>query len=146
MVTGPTVMLGYWGRPKHGDKPYATGDLVRLQEDGNYVYIGRRDHMVKIRGYRVEPGDIEAALEEHPAIHEAVVLVDGIGIEARLVAFVVCSEQEAPSLLEIKRHCAARLPRYMIIDVLRVLKKIPRTGNGKVNRLILKESMSKGDL
>jgi amino acid adenylation domain-containing protein len=146
MVTGPTVMLGYWGRPKHGDKPYATGDLVRLREDGNYVYIGRRDQMVKIRGYRVEPGDIEAALEEHPAIHEAVVLVDGVGIEARLVAFVVCSEQEAPSLLEIKRHCAERLPRYMIIDVLRVIRTIPRTGNGKVNRLALKASMSKGDM
>jgi amino acid adenylation domain-containing protein len=146
MVTGPTVMSGYWGRPKHGNKPYATGDLVRLQEDGNYVYIGRRDHMVKIRGYRVEPGDIEAALEEHPAIHEAVVLVDGVGIEARLVAFVACSKQEVPSLLEIKRHCAERLPRYMIIDAMQVLRTIPRTGNGKVNRLALKASMSKGDL
>ncbi|SRR5579884_703929 len=147
MVTGPTVMLGYWGKPGHGDTPYATGDLVRLQEDGNYVYIGRRDHMVKVRGYRIEPGDIEAALEEHIAIREAVVLVDGVGIEARLAAFVVCPDEKAsPSLLEIKRHCAERLPRYMIIDVLHVLHTMPRTRNGKADRLILKASLKKGDM
>lgn len=137
MVEGPTVMMGYWGQPRHGDKPYATGDLVQLQEDGNYSYIGRRDHMVKVRGHRVELGDIEAALMEHPGIHEAAVLAIGSGMEARLAAFVVSTTETAPSLLEVKRHCAERLPRYMIVDIVRVLPALPRTRNGKIDRLVL---------
>jgi amino acid adenylation domain-containing protein len=137
MVVGPTVMVGYWGKPVYGNRPYATGDLVRLLDDGNYVYVGRRDHMVKVRGHRVEPGDIEAALEEHPAIHEAAVLVMGADLEARLMAFVVPVGEEIPSLLEIKRHCAARLPRYMIVDEVRVTSALPRTRNGKVDRQAL---------
>jgi acyl-coenzyme A synthetase/AMP-(fatty) acid ligase len=89
MVAGPTVMLGYWGKPAYGDKPYATGDLVQLLDDGNYVYVGRRDQQVKVRGYRIELGDIEAVLEEHPEIHEVAVTVVGTGLQARLVAFIV---------------------------------------------------------
>jgi amino acid adenylation domain-containing protein len=138
IVFGPTVMVGYWGQPVHGNRPYATGDIVRLQEDGNYLYIGRRDHMVKVRGHRVELGDIEAALEEHPDIHEVAALVIGSGMQARLIAYVVINtNKQAPSLLEIKRHCAERLPRYMIVDVVRVLPALPRTRNGKVDRLAL---------
>lgn len=137
MVSGPTVMMGYWGQPSYGDRPYATGDLVRLRADGNYLYVGRRDHMVKVRGYRIEPGDIEAALLTHQAICEAAVVVQGSGLYARLVACIVCKEQAAPSLLELKRHCAERLPRYMIIDAVRSLSHMPRTRNGKIDRLAL---------
>jgi len=138
MVYGPTVMRGYWGRPAHGDKPYATGDLVRLQEDGNYVYVGRRDYMVKVRGHRVELGDIESALEEHLAIHEAAVIVSGFEMEARLIAFIVITQNAiAPSLLDIKRHCSERLPRYMIVDDVRYLVELPRTRNGKIDRIKL---------
>jgi acyl-coenzyme A synthetase/AMP-(fatty) acid ligase len=133
-------MIGYWGQAKHGDKPYATGDLVRLLDDGNYLYLGRRDHMVKVRGYRVEPGDIEAALMKHPAILEAAVIVAGIGIEVRLVAFIVCWSYAVPSLLEIKRHYAERLPRYMIIDEVYTIPALPYTRNGKVDRLALLHS------
>lgn len=138
MVVGPTVMLGYWGQPGQAGKPYATGDMVKLQADGNYMYVGRRDHMVKVRGYRIETGDIEAALEEHPAIHAAAVLVIGSGTEARLWAFVVLKSNEtAPTLLEIKRHCAERLPRYMIVHDMCVLPALPRTRNGKIDRQVL---------
>lgn len=136
MVEGPTVMIGYWGRPTHGRKAYATGDIVRLQDDGNYVYIGRRDHMVKVRGYRVEPGDIEAALAQHSAIHEVAVLVLGSNLDARIVAFLVCPDS-SPTLLELKRYCAERLPRYMIIDTIHTLSALPRTRNGKIDRLAL---------
>lgn len=139
LVTGPTVMQGYWGQERHGDRPYATGDLVRLLADGNYLYLGRKDQMIKIRGYRMEPGDIEAALLEHPAIREAAVLVHGTGIGARLVAFIACSGREVPALLDLKRHCARRLPRPMIVDTLRVLPALPRTRNGKIDRLALAE-------
>jgi L-proline---[L-prolyl-carrier protein] ligase len=137
MASGPTVMLGYWGRQPHGDKPYATGDIVELQEDGNYMYINRRDHMVKVRGHRVELGDIEAVLGKHPAIHEAVVMIEGAGMEARLVAFIVKKNGKPISLLDIKRHCAEHLPRYMIIDYVNFLSQLPRTRNGKVDRLKL---------
>lgn len=136
VVAGPTVALGYWGHPPQGDAPYRTGDMVRLDEDGEYVYLGRRDHMVKIRGNRVELGEVEAALLAHPDVDEAVVVVEGSGLEARLVAFVAGGGEE-PSLLELKRQCAERVPRHMIIDDVRHLGELPRTRNGKLDRLAL---------
>jgi amino acid adenylation domain-containing protein len=137
IVSGPTVMLGYWGRPPHGDKPYATGDVVKLLEDGNYLYINRRDNMVKVRGHRVELGEIETVLGEHPAIHEAVVVLEGSGIEARLTAFVVRTNGEPVTLIDLKRDCSEHLPRYMIVDHVKFLSELPRTRNGKVDRLKL---------
>jgi len=138
MVSGPTVMLGYWGRSPHGDKPYPTGDIVRLEKDGNYEYIGRQDHMVKVRGHRLELGEIEAALGEHPVIHEVAVVVSGSDMNTRLIAFIACNGNEHPTFLDIKRHCAERLPRYMIVDDVIFLDELPRTRNGKVDRLNLK--------
>jgi acyl-coenzyme A synthetase/AMP-(fatty) acid ligase len=133
VVDGPTVMLGYWGRgPQKG--PYRTGDVVKPIEPSVYDYVGRRDSMVKIRGHRVELGDVEAALLAHPMVREAAAVVVGSGIEARLVGVVTVREDEPPSLLDMKRHCAERLPRYMIIHDLRVMAELPRTGNGKVDR------------
>jgi amino acid adenylation domain-containing protein len=135
LVSGPTVALGYWGRPPQADEPYRTGDIVRLQDDGEYVYVGRRDHMVKIRGHRVELGEVEAALLAHPDVTEAAVVSVGAGIEARLVAFLVAGRE--PALLEVKRHCAERLPRHMIVDSVVFLQELPRTRNGKLDRLAL---------
>jgi acyl-coenzyme A synthetase/AMP-(fatty) acid ligase len=141
MVSGPTVLLGYWGHSPHGRKPYPTGDIVRLQEDGNYEYVGRRDHMVKVRGHRIELGDIEAALGEKADIQEVAVIVSGSGIEARLIAYIVSTtDEQPPTLLEIKRHCAQLLPRYMIVDDIRIIPSIPRTRNGKIDRLKLSRS------
>jgi L-proline---[L-prolyl-carrier protein] ligase len=137
MVAGPTVMRGYWGQPPHGDRPYATGDLVQLAADRNYLYIGRRDHMLKVRGNRIEPGDIEAALLEHPAIQEAAVIVVGAAMAERLVAVIVASAEAPPSLLDIKRHCAERLPRAMIVNAVRFRAALPRTRNGKIDYLAL---------
>jgi amino acid adenylation domain-containing protein len=139
MVEGPTVMLGYWGRAPHGAAPYPTGDIVRILADGLYQYVGRRDHMLKIRGHRVEPGEIEAKLHTHPLVREAAVVARGSGPDARLVAFVVPRGSTPPSLVEMKRHLAAQLPRYMIVDDLRVLDTLPRTSNDKVDRLRLVE-------
>ncbi len=137
MVAGPTVMLGYWGDAPQGDEPYSTGDIVRVMDDDNFQFMGRRDHMVKVRGHRVELGEIEAVLQAHPAASETVVLVSGSGLGARLNAFVVCNLEERPSLLQIKQHCATRLPRYMIVDRVWYLSALPRTGNGKVDRTAL---------
>jgi amino acid adenylation domain-containing protein len=145
-VSGPTVMLGYWGQPPQGEKPYGTGDIVRIEDDGNFVYIGRRDHLVKVRGHRVELGDIESALLELAQVREASVIVKGSGLEARLVAFLVCSGDKPPTLLEIKRHCSKRLPHYMIVDEVKRIEAAPRTTTGKVDKNILKEMILESPL
>jgi amino acid adenylation domain-containing protein len=136
VVEGPTVMLGYYGQPPHRG-PYRTGDLCRRLADGNYEYLGRLDNMLKVRGRRMEPGEIEAALLTHPGVKEVAVLAAGSGLEARLVGFVVAGDGAAPTLLELKQACARSLPRYMIIDEVRLEASLPRTRNGKVDRKAL---------
>jgi amino acid adenylation domain-containing protein len=136
LVSGPTVALGYWGREPQADRPYRTGDIVRREPTGDYVYVGRRDQMVKIRGHRVELGEVEAALLTHPRIEDAAVAAVGSGVQARLIAFLA-ARADPPPLLEIKRHCAERLPRHMIIDRAIVVEELPRTRNGKLDRLAL---------
>lgn len=139
MVEGPTVMLGYWGQPPQAERPYATGDLCRQLPEGGFEYLGRRDNMLKVRGRRIEPGEIEAALLSHPGVRDVGVVASDSGLEARLVAFVVAHEGPRPTLLQLKKHCAERLPRYMIIDELRVLPELPRTQNGKLDRRALRD-------
>jgi L-proline---[L-prolyl-carrier protein] ligase len=139
VVDGPTVMLGYWGRPPRAG-PYRTGDRVVLGADGEYHYLGRRDAMVKIRGHRVELGEVEATLQAHPAISDAAVVLSGAGLEAKIVAYLVPAGVDRPDLLDVKRHCAAALPRHMIVDTVRYLADLPRTGNGKVDRRLLAAS------
>ncbi|MCG5214613.1 amino acid adenylation domain-containing protein [Streptosporangium sp. KLBMP 9127] len=134
VVAGPTVMLGYWGHPPQGGLPYRTGDRVVLGGDGDLRYLGRKDGMVKVRGHRIELGEIEEVLHTHPAVAEAAAVVAGDGLAARLVAWIVPNGERVPGLLEVKRHCAASLPRYMIVDTVRELDRIPRTATGKVDR------------
>lgn len=136
VVSGPTVMLGYWGRSPH-EGPYRTGDLGRYDAHGEIDYAGRRDHMVKVRGHRIELGEIEAALGSLDSIAEAVVVVRGTGLEARLHAVVVGRDGRRPSLLDVKRHCAQRLPAYMVVNSLDVIEEFPRTANGKTDRAAL---------
>jgi clorobiocin biosynthesis protein CloN4 len=134
VVDGPTVMLGYWGQPRQGGRPYRTGDRVTLLDSGDYQYLGRRDGMVKVRGHRVEVGEIEAALHAHPGIADVAVLLSGTAMDAKIVAYVVPAGEAAPDILELKRHCASALPRHMIIDAVRNVRALPRTGNGKLDR------------
>lgn len=142
-ASGPTVMLGYWGHPPQGDRPYPTGDLVRRITDDCFDYVGRRDQMLKVRGHRIEAGEVEACLLAHPAIAEAAVVVGGEGLQSRLVAFLVedrarLAGETRPSLIALKQHCAERLPRSMIVDAVRWLPELPRTGNGKIDRRALR--------
>jgi clorobiocin biosynthesis protein CloN4 len=136
VVHGPTVMLGYWGRDRHLGG-YRTGDIARLRPDGELEYVGRRDSLVKVRGHRVELGEIEAVLASHPDVVEVAVVIVGTGIDTRLRAVVVPGPGAAPGLLSLKSHCAARLPRYMIIDEISVRDSMPRNGNGKTDRRVL---------
>lgn len=137
VVEGPTVFLGYWGKEPTRGCAYRTGDIVRADGDGNLYFLGRRDHMVKIRGHRVELGEVDAALLGHPSVREAATIACGEGLSARLVAFIGTDGSKAPTLLDIKRHCAERLPRYMIPDDVQSMVALPRNVNGKVDRHVL---------
>jgi clorobiocin biosynthesis protein CloN4 len=130
VVEGPSVMLGYWGRPSLRG-PYRTGDLGRWDAEGNLAYVGRRDKMVKLRGNRIEPAEIEAVISTLSSVAEVAVVVVGSGLEARLRAVVVPASQSPPTLLDVKRRCAQRLPGYMIVDELRMTGALPLTANGK---------------
>ncbi|MER5755695.1 amino acid adenylation domain-containing protein [Streptomyces sp. NPDC002088] len=133
IVTGPTVMLGYWGRGP-GSEEYATGDIVTVLPDGGFDYVGRRDHAVKVRGHRIELGEIEITCNVHPDVETAAVVVAGEGMDARLVAFVVPVAGARPGALALRRHLAERLPSYMIVDHVHLLSDLPRTRNGKIDR------------
>jgi clorobiocin biosynthesis protein CloN4 len=138
LVDGPTVMSGYWGQPPHRG-PYHTGDLVRVLPGGAFDYLGRRDHMVKIRGHRVELGEVESVLEKHADVAEAAAIAVGEGADTRLVAFVAPQPGRGPGPLALKQHLAEHLPRYMIADEVQILPRLPRNGNGKIDRPALTE-------
>ncbi|MEV0275835.1 AMP-binding protein [Streptomyces sp. NPDC050610] len=144
LVSGPTVMLGYWGREPHTG-PYRTGDIVRVGDGGNLEFAGRRDHLVKVRGQRVELGEVESVLGAHPGVADAAVVVVGSGLEAALHAVVTKRGPDARvSLLGIKEFSARRLPSYMIVDALHVVDELPRTGNGKKDRVRMARDIAPG--
>jgi clorobiocin biosynthesis protein CloN4 len=142
-IEGPTVMLGYWdsGRRTPAKHPYPTGDMVSRRPDGEIMYHGRRDHMVKIHGYRVELGEVEAALNAHEQVQEAIAFAH----DQRLVVVVV-PRDAALSVLDVKKHAAARLPRYMIPSDIRLVERLPRTTSGKTDRVRTKAAVVDGNL
>jgi amino acid adenylation domain-containing protein len=158
-VRGATVMQGYWAdsertdgvlienpfgpasEPRLRDRVYRTGDLVCLQPDGNYKFLGRRDHQIKSRGYRIELGDIENAMYSHADVVEcAVVAVPDEMIGNRIKAFSVVRNGLTKQALV--RHCSTRIPKYMIPESIDLWDELPKTSTGKIDRQILKsESM-----
>jgi acyl-coenzyme A synthetase/AMP-(fatty) acid ligase len=141
-IEGPTVMLGYWsgGQRTPAPHPYPTGDLVSRRPDGELMYHGRRDHLVKIHGFRVELGEVEAALTAHPGIKAAV----AFAVEQQLVAVAVPVDGGV-TVLDVKRHCASRLPRYMIPGDVRLVEALPQTSSGKADRVRTKAAVIAGD-
>jgi amino acid adenylation domain-containing protein len=121
-----------------GTRMYKTGDLVQYLPDGNLEFLGRVDHQVKIRGYRIELEEIEAVLAQHPAIHSVVVLVreDEPG-DQRLVAYVVPAQEVMLPINELRSFLSEKLPEYMVPSAFVLLKELPLTFNGKVNRRAL---------
>jgi amino acid adenylation domain-containing protein len=150
LVTGGSVMRDYWNLPARtaqaffvdsaGTAWYKTGDVVRESPNDGYVFVGRRDRMVKRRGYRVELGEIEAALYRHPLVAEAAVTSipdeeNGVVIKA----FLALSNGSRPSLVEMKRFCAGQLPAYMIPDRFVFPASLPKTSTDKIDYQRLKE-------
>ncbi|MFL6199847.1 MAG: amino acid adenylation domain-containing protein [Thermoanaerobaculia bacterium] len=141
-IGGPGVGRGYFHRPEltaerfvevDGRRFYRSGDLVRQvpSEGGELEFLGRTDHQVKLRGFRIEPGEIEAALLGHPAVAEASVVPLGEGGSMRLVAYVSPAGVEVS---ELREHLAARLPAYMVPAAFVVLPELPLTAHAKVDR------------
>lgn len=149
-VRGSTTSYGYWGDPERTarafvtnplgptlDQAYRTGDLVQETEDGDYMFLGRRDHQIKSRGYRIELGDVEAGVYAHPAVEEcAVIPLPDEVLGNRILAFVVLRDGGV-SEAELAAFCAKRLPRYMIPEKFAVLSQLPKTSTGKVDRAAL---------
>ncbi len=136
---GDGVTRGYLGRPEltadryvprdGGGRWYRTGDLVRWRSGGELEFLGRTDHQVKVRGFRIEPGEIETVLAAHPAVGQAAVLAIG----DRLAAFLVPCAGAAIPPGGLADYLRERLPDYMIPDEWRVLSELPLTAHGKVD-------------
>ncbi|MCP4662756.1 MAG: non-ribosomal peptide synthetase, partial [bacterium] len=122
-----------WSEP--GGRLYRTGDLARYLADGVLEFLGRVDHQIKLRGIRIEPGEIEATLEAHPQVRKAVALVrqEQPG-EGHLVAYLVPANEHPPSRNELRRALRERLPESMMPSVLVVVEDLPLLPNGKVDR------------
>ena len=118
-----------------GERLYRTGDSCRYQPDGAIQFLGRMDHQVKIRGMRLEPGEVEAVLGKHPDVKESVVIAREIlAGEKSLVAYVVGNPDSVPAKGELQNFLRERLPEYMVPAAFVILDEIPLTSNGKVNR------------
>ncbi|HLM54814.1 MAG TPA: amino acid adenylation domain-containing protein [Pyrinomonadaceae bacterium] len=148
-VGGAGLARGYLGRPsltaerfiphpfshRAGERLYKSGDLARLRPNGEMEYLGRNDQQVKVRGFRIEPGEIEAALATHPEIREAAVvaLQEGTG-DKRLVAYTSPAGETAPEADALRRYLKGRLPEYMVPSAFVALDRLPLTPSGKVDR------------
>jgi acyl carrier protein len=146
------VARGYLNRPDltaqlfvpspldpHGiQRLYKTGDLGRYLPDGSIEFLGRIDNQIKIRGFRVELGEIEAVLGEHPAVQTSVVVAreDGTG-DKRLVAYFVPSAECSPTTSELRDFLGTKLPDYMAPTTFVRLETLPLTTNGKIDRSAL---------
>lgn len=149
-IAGPNVMQGYWALSEQtangflpngdcGRRWYKTGDIVVEDFDGIYRYVGRRDRMVKKRGYRVELGEIEACLYRHATIREAAVVAlpdESAGV--RVKAHLSLRDAKRLSLIELKTFCSRHLPLYMVPDAFAFHEVLPKTSTDKVDYQTLK--------
>lgn len=151
-IGGPGLARGYLNQPertaqqfiphpfnpKDGARLYRTGDLARYLPDGNIEFVGRADFQVKMRGFRIELSEIEAHLEQHPDIHQSVVLMqEDAGNNKFLAAYVVLQAQQALDSKALQAFLATRLPDYMVPSLFMQLEALPLTPNGKVDRRAL---------
>jgi amino acid adenylation domain-containing protein len=121
-----------------GERLYKTGDLARYRSDGAIEFLGRLDHQVKIRGMRMELGEVEAALCQHPAVREAVILAHEITAGNKsLVAYVVSKQEPMPTSDELRNYLRQRLPEYMVPAAFVILTELPLLSNGKLDRRAL---------
>jgi acyl-CoA ligase (AMP-forming) (exosortase A-associated) len=148
---GPTVSMGYWGRPEDTDKALRpnpllssamgdcervcySSDLVKMDEEGFLYFVGRRDTMIKSSGFRISPTEVEEVIFQSGRVRQAAVI--GVPDEAlgqSIKAFVVLRDGEAVNSEELIDYCAERLPRYMVPKAVEILSELPKTTSGKVD-------------
>jgi acyl-CoA synthetase (AMP-forming)/AMP-acid ligase II len=149
-IGGDSVARGYWMSPDltaerfitvaslPGQRLYRTGDLARFLPDGNIEYLGRVDYQIKLRGHRIEPGEIEAFLEQCRGVRQAVVVLrEDREDDKRLVAYLVASAGSPESPAELRATLASKLPEYMVPSAFVFLPSLPLTDNGKIDRKAL---------
>jgi amino acid adenylation domain-containing protein len=152
VVRSPHLALGYLGDPAataarfmdqaldaaRTRRGYRTGDLGRYLPDGRVEFAGRRDAQVKVRGHRVEPGEVAAVLERHPGVRQALVVAfDAADDGKRLAAYVVPRDGARPHPDDLRRHLTAALPPYAIPATLVLIAAVPLGPNGKLDRAAL---------
>lgn len=149
-IGGPVIARGYLGQPaltaerflpdpyspQPGARMYRTGDLCRWNSEGQLEFLGRADRQIKVRGYRIEPGEIEAVLSRHPSIRQCVAGTFGEGAAKRLAAWFVAAG-EGIDAAALQQYLAERLPGHMVPQAFVPLPAIPLTPSGKVDRLRL---------
>ncbi|MFD9909470.1 amino acid adenylation domain-containing protein, partial [Streptomyces sp. NPDC059063] len=162
-VAGPSLARGYLGRPDltaarftadpygpAGSRMYRTGDVVRRSSDGQLEYLGRSDDQVKVRGLRIEPGEIEAVLTDHHGVAQAAVVVRENRGAAQLVGYVVpggaaggdqgggdVDLTSGVSVKDLRRHASGRLPDFMVPSAFVLVEELPLTPNGKLDKAAL---------
>ncbi|MEW1551688.1 amino acid adenylation domain-containing protein [Streptomyces tsukubensis] len=159
-VAGPSLARGYVHRPGQtagafvadpygppGSRMYRTGDVVRRGNDGQLEYLGRGDDQVKVRGFRIEPGEVESVLAGHPGVAHAVVLPRTRRGSTQLVGYVVPTRNGAAggdfdlttgvSVEELRRFAAGRLPEFMVPSLFVLIDRVPLTPNGKLDKAAL---------
>jgi amino acid adenylation domain-containing protein len=150
-IGGPGVARGYLARPgltaerflpdifgtAPGDRLYRTGDLVRWSPEGALEYVGRIDRQVKVRGFRIEPNEIELVLQQHPEVEAAVVVARDDGDHKRLVGYVRPGPECRPDPAALRDFVGGRLPEFMVPAVVVLLTEFPLTPSGKVDRAAL---------
>jgi amino acid adenylation domain-containing protein len=149
-IGGAGLAIGYLNLPeltrqafidnpaRPGERVYRTGDRARWNADGTIVFLGRRDHQVKVRGFRIEIGEVEAALRSLETLAQAAVVLRPLGDREQLVAFVVPADDcSVPKAVDLKQALAAKLPSHMIPAAICTLGELPHTPAGKIDRTAL---------
>lgn len=131
------LVLALPGNGGVAERYYRTGDLGCVTAEGEIAFHGRCDDQIKVRGHRVEPDEISAALSQHPGIAQSAVIAEGDGIDRRLIAYVVPTTQDAPRAGELRDFLAARLPNYMLPATYVRVASLPLTANGKLDKSAL---------
>ena len=150
-IGGAGVSHGYWKHPGQtagrflpdpfskvgGERMYHTGDVVRWNSNRELEYLGRADHQVKVRGYRIELEEVASVLGRHPAVYETVVIVKEHAGDKRLAAYASARPGAETTEDALKEYLEKRLPRYMVPSSITLLENLPKTPNGKIDRKAL---------